>query len=398
MSARKRRYLLVAIGEPGHAFPVIALGRELASRGHTVAIHTWDNWREHIEAAGAELIRAPRFDLDDPGAELPTMHEAAARGALEMLPALREFAPDVVVADVLSVAGSLAAEIAGVPFATLIPHLYPVTEPEDPPFGSGLAPARTPVARAAYRALYKPSYRLMLSGKRHLDEARAELGLPLIDRLHGGLSDELVLVGTLPQLEPLRRRPRHVQVVGPLQWEPPSEPTPVPEGDGPLVVVAPSTAQDPYHRLLRTALRGLAGRPVRVLGTTNGRPLPRPPAPAPNLHVVDWLTYSSAFPQADVVVTHGGHGTLMRILTAGTIPVVCPHNGDQFENAARLRWAKAGVCLPAPFLRPATIALAVEKALASPALRAKAQQLAEWSARNHGPARAADLLEQFAGW
>ncbi len=395
MNSARCRFLLVSIGQAGHAFPVISLGGELASRGHAVAIHTWDHWRPHIEAAGIEFIRAPRFDLDDPFGPQPTAHEAAARGALEMLPNLRAFAPDVVVADVLSMAGSLAAELAGVPFATLVPHLYHVAGPTDPPFGSGFVPARTPLGRAAFRALSKPSHKLMTTGRRDLDEAREELGLPRLDRNHAGLSEDLVLVGTLPQLEPPRRWPRNVKVVGPLQWEQPSEPTPLPPGDDPLVVIAPSTAQDPYHRLLRTSLRGLANRPMRVLGTTNGRPLPNPPSPAPNLHVVEWLTYSSAFPTADVVVCHGGHGTLMRILTAGSVPVICAHDGDQFENAARLRWAHAGVSLPALLLRPSTIALAVEKALASRKLRDQARQLAEWSRQNDGAARAADLLEQF---
>ncbi len=394
----KRRFLLVAIGEPGHAFPMIALGRALAARGHTVALHTWDNWQPHIEAEGMRFVAAPRFDLELPfGAELPSMHEAAARGALEMLPALREFGPDVVVSDVLTVAGGLAAEHEGIPFATLVPHLYQVTGPEDPPFGSGLAPARTPLGRSLYRGLYGPSYRLLKSARHHLDEARAQLGLAPADDNHGGLSRDLVLVATMPQLEPPRRWPHHVHVVGPLQWEPPSDAPSLPEGDEPLIVVAPSTAQDPYHKLLRRSLRGLAGRPVRVVGTTNGRPLPRPPAPAPNVTVVDWLKYSHAFPRADVVVTHGGHGTLMRVLTAGAVPVVCPHTGDQYENAARLRWARAGVSLPPPFLSSPTIALAVEKALSTRSLRERARDLAAWSQSHSGELHAASLLGRLAG-
>ena len=43
----------------------------------------------------------------------------------------------------------------------------------------------------------------------------------------------------------------------------------MPEGEGPLVLVAPSTAQDPECRLVRVALEALADEPVRVLATTN---------------------------------------------------------------------------------------------------------------------------------
>ena len=41
-------------------------------------------------------------------------------------------------------------------------------------------------------------------------------------------------------------------------------------GSDPVVLVAPSTAQDPSRVLLRAALEGLAGEPVRVIATWNG--------------------------------------------------------------------------------------------------------------------------------
>ena len=42
------------------------------------------------------------------------------------------FEPDLVVSDILTLAPTLAAEVAGVPQATLIPHVYPVQEPGMP--------------------------------------------------------------------------------------------------------------------------------------------------------------------------------------------------------------------------------------------------------------------------
>ncbi len=63
-------------------------------------------------------------------------------------------------------------------------------------------------------------------------------------------------------------------MVGPLLWEPPYHEVEPPWGSAPLVVVAPSTAQDSQQRLLLAALEGLAGEPVRVLATWNRRPPP----------------------------------------------------------------------------------------------------------------------------
>ena len=40
-------------------------------------------------------------------------------------PAVAEFSPDVLVHDILTLAPAMAAELEGIPAATLIPHLYP---------------------------------------------------------------------------------------------------------------------------------------------------------------------------------------------------------------------------------------------------------------------------------
>ena len=46
------RIFLGAFGQPGHAFPMLALGAELVARGHEVTYETWSRWRDHVEAHG----------------------------------------------------------------------------------------------------------------------------------------------------------------------------------------------------------------------------------------------------------------------------------------------------------------------------------------------------------
>jgi UDP:flavonoid glycosyltransferase YjiC (YdhE family) len=160
--------------------------------------------------------------------------------------------------------------------------------------------------------------------------------------------------------------------------------------------VAPSTAQDAEHRMLRAALQGLADMPVRVLATYNRR-LPSRPLPVPaNARILDWIVYSREMPRSAVVVCHAGHGTLVRALSCGCPVVACPAVGDMNENAARLDWARAGVRLPRRFVGPRTLRLAVERVLGEPSIAARAAELAAWS-RAHDPgARAAELVEQLA--
>src|SRR5919197_1339650 len=158
----------------------------------------------------------------------------------------------------LALAPTLAAEVAGVPHATLIPHVYPVQEPGMPLYSIGMRPPRTPLGRLGWRATGPLLAMGLRRGRDELNETRARLGLDPIERFHGGISELLAIVATLPQLEYPREWPAHVRVTGPLLFELPGEDVAPPEGDGPLVVIAPSTSQDPECEVLRVALEALA--------------------------------------------------------------------------------------------------------------------------------------------
>jgi MGT family glycosyltransferase len=322
-------------------------------------------------------------------------YEAVVRATRETEPLVRAIAPDVVVADILTLAPALAAERCDVPWATLVPHVYPVTERSFPPYSVGARLPRGTAGRAFWSSLDRFVEGGLRRGRDELNETRRRLDMPPVERFHGGQSDQLVLVGTLPELEYPREWPDHVHVVGPLHFELDHPEVELPEGDGPLVLVAPSTAQDPEHRLLRAALSGLAAERLRVLATYNRRLPDRPLTVPGNARLVEWVSYAKTMPRADVVISHGGHGTVVRALACGTVPVVVPAAGDMNENAARVAWAGLGVRLPRRFATPRAVRLAVRTALADDALHARVRAVAASPFATSGAARAADLLERF---
>ncbi len=444
-----RRVLLGAFGDPGHAFPTIALAKALAARGHEVTVQTWERWRAPIEAEGLGFAAAPEYDVfplgepDGEGGLRPLdFYEAVVHATHDTLPLVRELAPDVVVADILTLAPALAAETCGVPHATLIPHVNPHQPLGAPIYSIGARLPRTALGRAFWRRAGRPAENGLERGRRELNAVRERLGLPALPWVHNGTSRELALVASFPQLEyPRTPRPPYVHVVGPLFWEPPAADVELPRshggaggaqataagrgrsrsgaagiarharagavsgtahagagdrGEDPLVLVAPSTSQDSEHRLLHAALRGLADAPVRVLATWNRR-LPDRALPVPdNARVVEWVSYARTMPHCDVVVCHAGHGTLVRALACGCTVVACPVAGDMNENAARLDWAGGGVRLPRRFIAPRPLRLAVERALADPMIGARARELAEWAATHDAGSRAAALVENLA--
>jgi UDP:flavonoid glycosyltransferase YjiC (YdhE family) len=204
-------------------------------------------------------------------------------------------------------------------------------------------------------------------------------------------------VSTFPQLEYPRDWPQGVHVVGPLLWEPPAPPVTPPDGNGPLVVVAPSTSHDPEHRLLHAALEGLRKLNVRVLAATDRRPAASPIRAGRGARLVSWMSYSEAMRDAALVVCHAGHGTTVRALERGVPVLAVPRTGDMAENAARVDWAGVGVRLPWRLLSPTTMRLAAGRALFDDheRLAGNARLLNAWAARHDGATGAAELVERL---
>jgi UDP:flavonoid glycosyltransferase YjiC (YdhE family) len=167
-----RKLLLAAFGDPGHAFPMIALGRALVGRGHDVTMQTWERWREPVELEGMRFEPAPEYRVF-PTREHPLKpYEAAARAALEMAPVLDELRPCAVVADILTLGPALGAEVAGVPVATLVPHVHPGDGGGFPPYSLGARLPRTALGRAIWRGIAPAVAAGLRHGRDELNETR----------------------------------------------------------------------------------------------------------------------------------------------------------------------------------------------------------------------------------
>ena len=326
-------------------------------------VETWEERRDAVEGAGLGFTAAEEYRMFPPPDPDSADGDHAAEAARALLPLLEDFRPHVAVSDILTLAPSLAAEKAGVPLATLIPHIYPVVEPGMPFFAIGLQPPRTPLGRGIWRTGQRALNIGLEHGRRDLNQQRARLDLPPVHRFHGGISPDLALVATFPQLEYPRRWPSGVEITGPMTFEVPHPDIELPPGDAPLILVAPSTAHDSNNHLVRTALKALADEPVRVVATTN-RVVPQRPIDVPtNATLVDWLSYSQLMPAASLVISHGGHGTVARALGAGTPVLICPFTGDMSETAMRVDWAKVGLSLPWRLCEPRPLRWAARRLL-----------------------------------
>ena len=113
------------------------------------------------------------------------------RAAVSTREFVRAFAPDVVVSDILTCAPALAAELEGVPVATVVPHVYPDLAPGLPPFSIGARRPRTRVGARLWSVADRAVAVGLEQGRMEYNDARARLGLPPLPYVHTGLSRSL---------------------------------------------------------------------------------------------------------------------------------------------------------------------------------------------------------------
>ena len=379
------RVAVVAGPDPGHAFPAIALCLRFLANGDAPTLFTGSEWLATATDVGAdavELLGLDATEADDDGDAGAKIHHRAARMAELNAPQLAELAPDLVVSDVITVAGGLAAELLALPWVELNPQPLYLPSKGLPPIGSGLAAGvgvRGRLRDAVMRGLSARSWR---QGVRQRAAARAAIGLPATDP--GPLRR---LIATLPALEvPRPDWPAEAVVVGPLHFEPTTSRLDIPRGTGPVVLVAPSTAT--------TGARGLAELALETLIPGESLPegsrvvvsrLSGPDAPVPPWAVVGLGRQDELLSHADVMVCGGGHGVVSKTLLAGVPLVTVPGGGDQWEMANRVVRQGSGV-----LVRPLTaeaLATAVREVLSSPSYREAAQRAGDSLAGVQDPVR-----------
>jgi MGT family glycosyltransferase len=144
--------------------------------------------------------------------------------------------------------------------------------------------------------------------------------------------------------------------------------------DWPLVVVSLGTTPMREEELVQRVLDALADEPVEVLALLGDHLRPESFRAPANSLVRGYVRHASVFPAADLVVTHGGLGTVLAALRYG-VPMLClPLGREQPENAAAVERLGAGKVL-ATDASPDDIRGAVGELLGVDVYRLAAQQM-----------------------
>ncbi|MEL8054629.1 MAG: nucleotide disphospho-sugar-binding domain-containing protein [Pseudomonadota bacterium] len=189
----------------------------------------------------------------------------------------------------------------------------------------------------------------------------------------------------------------HVTHVGPvLDNETPAQPIDLPwalNDTTPLVLVSYTTTEMGGPEKVQTALDGLADLDAHVVVTTSMAIDPADLTIPENAHVVRYADHNAILARADLCVTHGGHGTMMRAFKHGVPMVVIPgFPHDQAPNAAMVEKMGAGLALPGD-ADAAALKKAAGRVLNDPSFKSQSKEHAKAVRDLDGTSGAADILE-----
>jgi hypothetical protein len=224
--------------------------------------------------------------------------------------------------------------------------------------------------------------------------------IPLLARYAALLgSPDLVLHATDPVFDlSFDGLPVTHRYVGPLGvWEPRSTPPDyLKEPGDPWVLVAISSQMQDDIPIAQEALNALAGRPVRVLLTVGPEHLPTELSVVPaNAHVEQVVSHSAVLERARLLISHAGHGSVMKALWHGVPMVLVPWGRDQPGVAARASALGVAEVVPREEASAVTIGEAAARVLADEAMRETVDHHAARLQLTDPPNVAAELIEDL---
>lgn len=378
------RLLVTFVGGLGHLAPLLPLARAAREAGHEVAIAGSGGLVPRIEEAGfvafatsprphhdqtsASQSRKPLEVMDARAAELEFADNFADRGARRMALAvqqvIRAFRPDLVLRDETDLGTTIAAELQDVPVAS---HLV---------LAAGL--------------LIRPE----LVAPR-LDVVRAEHGLPPDPELIR-LDSGLVLTDAAPSFRspksPLSLRPMHYR--SSVSVAPRAAST---AGRPGIYVTLGTIFNNASGDLFERLLAGLARLDVDVVATVGRGTDPADLGSQPShVRVEQFLPQGDVLSGVDLVVSHGGSGSLMATLAHGLPSLLLPLGADQPHNGLRAGELGVAATLDAATIRPEEVEARAREVLADDAMRERCVAVADELRTLPGPSVAVAALEEAA--
>lgn len=192
--------------------------------------------------------------------------------------------------------------------------------------------------------------------------------------------------------------PSRHHYVGPLGiWEPPvAPPAYLDEPGDPWVLVSMSSQRQDDLPLAEAAVAALARRPVRVVLTVGSEHDPSELSNRPsNAHIEQTVSHSAVLQRGVLLISHAGHGSVMKALWYGRPMVLIPWGRDQPGVAARAAALGAAEVVPRDDASAEGIGSAINRVLGDEEMRRKTAGQSTRLQATNPPAAAAARIESL---
>ncbi len=391
------RFLFTTLAGSGHFHPLVPAARALELVGHDVCFATAPDFHSSVEESGFRAFSAGfdrhRDGSDERFAQLHAALEAlpldgpartlfrirnlfgglyAQRMVPDLLALAGEWRPDVIVREVAEFGGCVAAEVLGIPHASVRSNTMLSTYSE-----RHLVAEQMDNLRAAYGLSPDPDAAVLF---RYLHLAFEP------SRFHDPA------LAQAPTAHLLRPEPyADSGVEGLPRWVAhlPHRPT--------VYATLGTVFNSRTPGLFEAILDGLRDEPINLVLTIGRDRDPHEFGPQPdNVHIERYVPQSLLLPHCDLVITHAGFSTICAALSLGLPMVAIPIDADQPVNAERCTALGAAEVIGYQQRTPETIRRAVRTVLDNPSYRANAEQIRNETSTLPGPKHAATLLERLA--
>jgi UDP:flavonoid glycosyltransferase YjiC (YdhE family) len=368
------RLLFGFTGGRGHVEPLVPLARAASETGHAVAFVGRPSILPAVETLGFEAFageeerggppeRVPLQAVDVERERREFREWFADRIARDRAPRVRAIAedwqPDVVVAEETDFGSMIAAEQLGLPHATVVVLAA----------GSFIRPEL--IAET-------------------LDAVRADNGLPP-DGL--AMPTRHLVLSPFP---PSYRDPAHPPPPTAQSYRS-FTPRPRQKGKTTVYFTLGTVFNLECGDLFARVLDGLRDLPFDVIATVGPHVDPAEFGTLPDrFELAEYVPQAEVLPRSDVVVSHGGSGSVLGALAHGLPQVLIPMGADQPANAKRCEDIGLARVLDAIAATPENVRDAVSTVLSNSTYRAAAERMRGDIAALPGPEHAVALLERLS--
>lgn len=405
-----RTYLFALKDAGGTVPPELGVAGRLARRGHHVVLLGDDSMAQQARENGIDFrpwTDSATGEVRDWEAKSPLNQASdmarsmiggpAPQQARDAVAVIDELHPDLVLTSFFAFGAMIAAQAQEVPFDVLMPNTYPLPARGMPQPITGLRPARGQLGHLRDRIIAYGGTKLIDKyALASLNELRAGYRLaPLANTWEQVRQARRLLILSSAAFDFPAELPANARYVGPILDDPAwaSETRwGMPPGDDPLVLVAMSSTFQDHVPCMQRIVDALGTLPVRGVVTTGPAVAPEAIRAPANVCVVAAAPHHDVMGQMNLVITHGGHGTVVKALVAGVPLVILPHGRDQAGNGVRVSSRGAGLRVSRKATAP-RIARAIGTVLNDAGYLRAAGQLGESIARD--VAKASLLLDEI---